>query len=375
MGNMQTFYRGALLGMAVGDAMGNTVDNKTLAEICEDYGPNGLLGYDLVNGYADVTSHTQLAAYCANGLLVGLTRCQMMGRMAPYVRYVDLAMREWSQGQHLRRLPEKTAFWVSEAEELRRRRCMDTRILDTLSRDRLGTMAEPLNHNDTPGALCAAVSVGAFFAPGRIEPQEVGTLGAEVLALVSGEPMAFLSGAVVAYAMAGILQDPDTPLRDQFLQATDVVAGQFGRSYPQAEDLKRLLHRAIMLSSNTLLPERDAMEHLKCETCAEVLAGAMYASLRRCDDFDAAMILAVNHSGRSAAVAALTGAFLGAFKGEATIPAFYLEGLELVPLLTELAEDLRQGCPAVLSAGFFDDTWDQKYIQGRRMDQIAWEEE
>ncbi len=375
MDNRESAYRGCLLGLAVGDAMGYAVDRLTWQEICRDYGPDGIRGYDLVNGYADVTSHTQLAAYCANGLLVGLTRGQMLGRMAPYVRYVDLAMREWSQGQHLRRLPDRTAFWVSEAEELRRRRCMDTRMLDTLSRERLGTVDEPLNHHDTPGALCAAVSVGAFFAPGRMEPQEIGTLGAEVLALVSGEPMAFLSGAVAAYAVAGILQDPDTPLREHFLQATDVVAGQFGREYPQAEDLKKLLHRAIMLASNSLLPARDAMEHLKCESCAEALAGAMYASLRASDDFDAAMILAVNHSGRSAAVGALTGAFLGAFRGDGAIPEFYLEGLELVPVLTELAEDLRQGCPAVLSAGFFDDTWDQKYIQGRRMDQVAWEEE
>ena len=58
----QTSYRGCLLGMAVGDAMGYTVDSRSLAEIREDYGPNGLLGYDLVNGYADVTSNTQLAA-------------------------------------------------------------------------------------------------------------------------------------------------------------------------------------------------------------------------------------------------------------------------------------------------------------------------
>ena len=67
-------YRGALLGMAVGDAMGYSVDSRTLTEIKEDYGPNGLLGYDLVNGYADVTSNTQLAAFTCNGLLFGLTR-------------------------------------------------------------------------------------------------------------------------------------------------------------------------------------------------------------------------------------------------------------------------------------------------------------
>lgn len=41
--------RGALLGMAVGDAMGYSVDSRNLEEICRDYGPNGILGYDLVN--------------------------------------------------------------------------------------------------------------------------------------------------------------------------------------------------------------------------------------------------------------------------------------------------------------------------------------
>ena len=56
MASRQSLYRGCLLGLAVGDAMGYTVDNKSWQEIREDYGPNGLLGYDLVNGYADVTS-------------------------------------------------------------------------------------------------------------------------------------------------------------------------------------------------------------------------------------------------------------------------------------------------------------------------------
>ena len=42
-------YRGCLLGLAVGDAMGYTVDSRSWREIQEDYGPNGLLGYDLVS--------------------------------------------------------------------------------------------------------------------------------------------------------------------------------------------------------------------------------------------------------------------------------------------------------------------------------------
>ena len=95
----QSSYRGCLLGLAVGDAMGYTVDNRSWQEIQEDYGPNGLLGYDLVNGYADVTSYTQLAAFTCNGLLLGLTRGQMTGKMLPLFRYVGLSSREWAASQ------------------------------------------------------------------------------------------------------------------------------------------------------------------------------------------------------------------------------------------------------------------------------------
>ena len=108
----QNFYRGCLLGMAVGDAMGYTVDDRSLEQIRQDYGPEGLLGYDLVNGYADVSSYTQLAAFCANGLLAGITRGQLRGRMAPFIRYAEFAIAEWGKVQHIRRTPDTTFCWV-----------------------------------------------------------------------------------------------------------------------------------------------------------------------------------------------------------------------------------------------------------------------
>ena len=74
MADKQSAFKGCLLGLAVGDAMGYPVDDKLWEDICEEYGPNGLLGYDLRNGSAEVTSHTQIAAYVANALLVALTR-------------------------------------------------------------------------------------------------------------------------------------------------------------------------------------------------------------------------------------------------------------------------------------------------------------
>ena len=41
------YYRGCLLGLAIGDAMGYTVEDKSWDEIQTEYGPEGLLGFDL----------------------------------------------------------------------------------------------------------------------------------------------------------------------------------------------------------------------------------------------------------------------------------------------------------------------------------------
>ena len=105
----------------------------------------------------------------------------------------------------------------------------------------------------------------------------------------------------------------------------------------------------------------QVMEQLQCYTALSCLAGAMFASLANPEDFDTAMITAVNHSGYSSAVAAITGAILGAKMGRQALPDFYVESLEPVEALCQLADDMVSGTPA---SGLFDDDWDQKYVQG-----------
>ena len=134
----------------------------------------------------------------------------------------------------------------------------------------------------------------------------------------------------------------------------------FGDRFPQAATLSKKLKAAV----EHIDPEGDhqqILEHMHCFSAAECLAGAVYTGCVCGDNFDAAMIVAVNHSGRSAAVGALTGAILGAQYGAEILPDFYLENLEVAKVLQVLARDMAQGSP---SSGLFDDDWDMKYIQG-----------
>ena len=364
MAVQQSTYRGCLLGMAVGDAMGYTVDSRSWQEIREDYGPNGLLGYDLVNGYADVTSYTQIAAFTCNGLLFGLTRGQMTGKMAPFIKYIALSSYEWAALQRAWGRPTKTYSWLGRREELCRRHCMDTRMLETLNRKNLGTLETPTTPHTGPHSLTAAIGVGLFFHEDRMDQQEIDRLGAEAVALTHGGPTAFLSGAVLAHIMSRLIRRPNASLKRVALEAAEAVKEQFGHQYSQAFDIATLIRHAITYSETHGVRAVEVMERLGCDNAAQVLAGAIYTCLVCGEDFDRAMIVAVNHSGRSAAVGALAGAILGARMGERELPEFYVESLEIAPVLRELADDMVQGCPMVRGNKLFDGDWDRKYLHG-----------
>ena len=89
-------YQGCMLGLAVGDAMGDTVDSQSWREIQENYGPNGLLGYDLANGCAEITSYTQYPAFLCNSMLLAAIR----GNRELFPKYLALGAREWAKSQH-----------------------------------------------------------------------------------------------------------------------------------------------------------------------------------------------------------------------------------------------------------------------------------
>lgn len=369
MGTNPDTFKGCMLGLAVGDAMGLTVDKKTLDEILLDYGPAGLLGYDLANGVAEISSYTQIAAFACNGLLLSLSRGQ-----STYLRSITVALKEWAHAQHLPRDPQRRSCWLCHVPQLRTRKNMDARTLDSLTRDMLGTPEKVLNQSAGPGTLPAAIPVGLFFSPERMDFARIGELGIQTVALTHGEASTMLCGAVLAYAIAGIVQSPESTLEQNLTHAVQAMQAQFEPRFPEAKALGDMLCKALALADAPQESHRQIMEQLGCCSCAEVLSGAFYAASACRGDFDTAMIISVNHSGRSAAVGALTGALLGAQLGEAALPEFYLECLEAAPVLRELATDLYNCSPGQLRSRLFDDDFDRKYIQGQPVDPHGWEE-
>ena len=357
MAHKQEKTRNVLLRMAVGDAMGHTIDRRSLDEIRNDYGPNGLMGYDLVNGYADITSYTQLAAFTANGLLLGLTRGQSKGWISKLMRYITLAIREWSRSQSFN-LPEKNYCWLSGVPEMKRKFCMDNRMLDALSKEELGCLDEPRYRSEQPGSLTTVVPIALLQQDLDLTQNDTDRLAAETVALTHGEPEAYVTGAALNHLLCLFLNEPRMPMAEAVQKTMDTVGLQFG----QCSKLWELLQLALTLADSPTVRPMDAMQTLGCRTAAEVLAGAVYTVAACNRDFDAAMVIAVNHSGRSSAVGAIAGALLGAILDDEALPAFYLESLEAAAPLAELSDDMSAGFSEMVGKSLFDMDWDRKYL-------------
>lgn len=349
-------YRGGLLGFAVGDALGSAVHDKSWDTITEDYGPDGLLGYDLCGSEAGVTSYTQVLGYIANAFLVTVSR----GSRGDYLKAHTTALRQWAKRQHFPRDPEPAPLWVARMPQMRRRACKDARMLEALRFPQLGSFHKPISRATSCGVLSYAAALALFFDPKRISPDKLGQMAADMAATTHGSAEAVFSAVVLAYGLAGVLHAPELPLKEQFVRAVYVMQEQFGDRHPVRLAAEPILE-AIRIAEDGTEDPQAVMEKLSCDDAPSALAGAIYAALRYPDDFDAAIICAVNHSGASCAVGAVTGAILGAKMGADAIPGFYLESLECKDILTELADDLIRGS---VVAGLFDTDWDQKYVHG-----------
>ena len=328
-------YKGCLLGLAAGDGLGH--------------------GPERINGYLPVSAYTQMAAYGCNGLMLGLTRGQLTGTMAPPVRYIALALEEWADRQRWRE--GKVRCWISRSDRLDYRRCPEPEILDVLASGNLGTMEDHASALSGPGALMTALAAGLFYDPERLPRREIHRLGAESAALTHGDPEAFLSGAALAHIISRILFDGEVDLERLSREAGTMLLRRFGREYHDAvrrirENLKKT--RALAQTAD----RTEAISRLNGGKAHEVLATALYLCLTGSDDLQGTV-------GTAAAVSpgcgAVTGAILGAIRGEKSIPGIWLEQIECAGVLRELAEDMFRGCPMMKDSRIFDIEWDEKY--------------
>ena len=377
--------RGCVVGGAVGDALGYTVEFKSWPQIRNKYGPEGIRAYELgPGGVALISDDTQMALFTAAGILLGMTRGAMRGIMGRIDTYCHWTYLDWlhTQRWHSRKEDARTDSWLMDVPELYSLRAPGKTCLSALRSLEDGGRAD----NDSCGcggvmrtAPMALLTYVHEYALGNTLYCDM--CAAEAARLTHKHPLGIVPSAVLNHLLTEILKADDNGATDlqtlveRSLEALPEIVSEedggktYGALWPKYIDTQKALILKAMDLAHRDTPDPQAIESIGGGwTGHEALAIAIYSAVKHQDSFEEAVISAVNHSGDSDSTGAVCGNIMGCLLGHKAIPARFTDRLELKDVLEEMAHDLWTGC--IISEYDPIDTpekkrWEQKYCKKR----------
>ncbi len=300
---------GAIVGFAIGDALGMPAEFLSRDQIRRYYGKPisdfikahpGHASDSLPPGsYTDNTQTMLATAEC-------LIECK---KMDP-ARHAD-ALLSW----YLNTVPHRTPSTAN------------LRACKHLSTGRPWTKSGVFSSGCT--AAMRMPPIGIFFSSC---PDTLTRAALDNCSITHTEPRARAASVGVAYLIARLLRsDERSWAGDQVLETADHIAHL-------DEDLAALLRWATQI---THLPPDEAMFEIGTSSDAvETIPAAIYCFLKHPRNFSGAVLAAVNAGDAADSIGALTGSFVGALAGMQAIDKHWLHGVENSDVLVGVGENL-----------------------------------
>ena len=285
-------YRGALLGIAIGDALGRPVEHKSPRDIRERHGEIR----DFVSSIGSISDDTQLTRFAAHALLEGREKhpiyfADTLASELESIRSPGNATR-----RSIRRLRNGMSWWRS------------------------GEWSAAGN-----GVAMRAAPFGLAYG------NDLEALRAEVArnaVVTHASSMAVASGIVQAYAVARLARTERGTL-DPLALLAEIVAVLDGYDHPAAierrrgagPDKVRLVDRIAELGDMLQLSPAEAFEYTNNGAFVlESLPAALWSFLSRPEDSEEAIVVAVNGGYDADTVGSVVGALAGAYHGASALP-------------------------------------------------------
>ena len=350
--------RGAMIGCAAGDALGYPVKVLSEATIVERYGLRGITDYDLdETGTARITADTQLMLLSANGILFAHTRGALRGIMAPVYTYFDAFYLDWYRLQTTERASRSRVGWINAYPSFSAQRAPSPTSTSVFNSKKFGSMDEPVNDSKGSACLLRAVPIGLSYFR---DPKRIVELGANTAALTHGNEVAWMSSGALALIISLIIHQ-ELSITEAVNKTLQALEESFPDSRTGVYELSRTIRSAVSLASSAS-SDLDAIHALgKGWVADEALAIGLLCALRHENDIAGAMTFAANHGGNSNTTAAIAGMLVGARIGFSAIPDRFVDRLELVDVILELADDVTTDCP-MYDWGPSNPVWEHKYI-------------
>ena len=350
-------FKGCLIGGAIGDALGYPIEFMKI-------GKNNKITRFEDKGI--ISDDTQMTLFTANGLLWGQTRFNLRGIGPKVPDCIYFAYQDWYKTQSKDKNLETKVCWIAELPELNVARAPGMTCLNALRSNKKGTIEDPINNSKGCGSVMRVAPIGLFFSKGY-SLHEIGKYGAEVGAITHGHPL----GIIPCYILT-IIINVLTYTNKNIEEATNIAINEFKTNFDifnkeDSEYFINIINKAIELSHKKFISDEEAIKKLgEGWVAEEALAIALYSSIKYSNNFEKAIICAVNHDGDSDSTGAIAGNIIGTYLGFDKIPKYFVDNLELSDIIQELAEDLCNGCPINEYSINEDEYWVSKYVYHQR---------
>lgn len=327
----QEFFRGCLVGGAIGDALGWPIEFHRYKDIVKKFGQEGI--QDLQGSEsrkAEITDDTQMTLFTAEGILRATTREHKKG-ICHHPSVVYYSYERWLKTQGYPKLKDQDCIydgWLLGVKELHESRAPGNSCLSALSSGKKGTIDEPINNSKGCGGVMRVAPAGMFYLKKRAFKMAI-----DFAALTHGHPSGYLSAGALAYIIADIIDGADL---EKAVENSLVELS----TYENNEECYEALQEAVALSKIDIEPLHAITKLGEGWVGEEALAISVYCALKYKSDFRKALITSVNHNGDSDSTGAITGNILGAYLGVKGIPKEWIEKVELKNEIYEIADDL-----------------------------------
>ncbi len=307
-------YRGCLLGLAIGDALGAPVEFMSLAAIKHAYGAHGITDLEDWSGFpaGSYTDDTQMTLSTVEGMLAAYRQSQEREETVDWKAHVYQAYLRWLETQN----------------QAYQRRAPGNTCLTALRSGVMGVTARPINNSKGCGGVMRTAPVGLVF-----QAREAFEHGVDYAALTHGHPSGYLSAGFMAALIACLVEGDSLPL------AVERCTALLG-THPNHEETLDQIVRATRAHRQGVDVESAILSLGEGWVGEEALGIALFCALRYADDYKAAVIAAANHDGDTDSTASMAGAIVGTRSGASAIPSAWIEQVENRPLLEQMALQL-----------------------------------
>jgi len=310
-------YRGTVLGLAIGDALGYPVEFLGTAEVRRRYGPEGVTDFIASRNHpaGAYSDDTQMAVAFAEGLLEAGER-----DLNTVVEAMARHLVRWSQSPDNDRAPGST--------------CMSgcRRLARGVAWSEAG-----VPESKGCGSAIRTAPIGLRY---HGDPDRLMALANASSLMTHGHPSALAGAVANAYAVSLAL-DGTEPARllGRIVEITEPISGEFAAKVREVPEVLQM--------------EPDGAFDVLGDgwVAEEAVAAALYCFLRSPNDFAAVVLAGANAPGDSDSIACIAGGIAGAYNGAQAIPERWGGGVEQASRLAELADALYEAAGRPTAAG------------------------